>query len=230
MINTNRALGISLTVLAVTTVALALVSMPGCASDKPTAPMTPPPPPPQPVSLSQIKSELLAAKSQLRLTSEALNRLQESSTADADANFNAFTEEFTKLQAKSEAVSARSEDLKEKASAYYETWNRQVDVENPDLRRQAVQQKADAERLYNTITSEMELARIAFKPYMSNLKDIGNYLRGNISPATLTTVRDLVDKSNKQAQEVEGHITEIVNAVDKIQRATGEGVAADGTR
>ena len=231
MINTNRALGIRLTALVIVAGTLAIGSLAGCASDKPAEPAkpaTPATPPPQPVTLSKIKSELLDAKAQLQLTNESLNKLQKSSAADAQANYNAFTEQYVKLQAKADAVSARSKDLKEKASAYQAMWSKQADVQNPELRRQAVQQKADAERTHNTIISEMELTRLSFQPYMANLKDVGNYLRGNVSPANLSSISDLVTKANGQAKEVDGHIATIVSQMDKILSGTGEGAAAAG--
>ena len=194
----------------------------GCASDKPAAQAPAAKPAPQPVSLAQIKSELLESKAQIQATTEALNTLEKSSAADASLNYNKFTEEYLKLQAKSDAVKSRAEDLKSKTSAYYDLWTRQVEVENPDLRRQAVQQKGDAERIYNSIRSEMELARIAFNPYMANLKDVGNYLRGNLSPASLKSVTDLVAKASGQSKEVNTHIDSIITAIDKMAAATGE--------
>jgi len=230
MINTNRALRITLTTLVIAAGTLALASLSGCASDKPAPePVAPPAPPPKPTSLSQIKSELLEAKSQLQLTNDSLNKLQKSSTADAETNYNRFTEEYLKLQAKADAVSKRSKDLKDRASAYYAMWNKQVEVENPELRRQAVQQKADAERIFNTINSEMELGRLSFQPYMANLKDAGNYLKGNLSPANLQSASGLVEKANTQAKEVDGHIAAIISSIDKITSATGEAGAAAGT-
>ena len=230
MINTNRALWITLTTLVIAAGTLALATLQGCASDKPVPPPTAPPaPPPKPATLSQIKSELLETKSQLHVTNDSLNKLQQSSTANADADYNRFTEEYLKLQAKADAVSKRSKDLKDRASAYQAMWNRQAEVQNPELRKQAVQQKADAERIHNTIISEMQLARLSFEPYMANLKDTGNYLRGNLSPANLASAGDLVQKANGQAKEVDGHIAAIVSSIDKITSATGEAAAAAGT-
>ena len=223
MINANRALRVSFAAWAF--LALALILMSGCASEKPAPKAEPTAPPPQPVSLTQIKSELLEAKSQIQMTTESLNKLHKSSGSDAQANYNAFGEQYLKLQAKSDAVRARAKDLKEKSQAFYAMWNRQVEVENPELRRQAVQQKADAERIYSTITNEMELARLAFDPYMSNLKDVGNYLRGNVTPANLNSIGDLVTRANGQAKEVDSHLAAIVESVDKITAATGEGAA-----
>jgi hypothetical protein len=195
----------------------------GCASDKPTAQAPPQKPAPQPVGLAQIKTELLESKAQIQTTTDALATLQKSPAADASANYNKFTEEYLKLQAKSDALKSRAQDLKAKTSSYYALWNKQVEVENPDLRRQAVQQKADAERVYNTVSSEMELARIAFNPYMGNLKDVGNYLRGNLSPASLQSVSDLAGKATAQAKQVNTHIDAIVAAIDNMAKATGEG-------
>jgi hypothetical protein len=202
----------------------------GCASDKPkekSAP--PPPPPPQPVSLTQIKKEILESKGQLQSTIDSLNTLHKSSQPDAQANYNKFSEEYVKLQTKSEALRTRADDLKKKTADYYAVWNKQIEVENPELRRQAVQQKADAERVFSTVSSEMELTRISFNPLMSNLKDVGNYLNGQLSPAALQSVSDLVAKSNAQAKEVNGHLDAIVGSIDKIIAATGEGAPPPAT-
>src|SRR5687768_2830876 len=114
MINTNRALGISLTATVFVAVALALATLSGCASKKPAPAAAPAAaPPPKPVSLSQIKAELVESKAQIAQTTDALNKLQKSSPADAQANYNLFTEEYVKLQAKSDALAKRSADLKE---------------------------------------------------------------------------------------------------------------------
>jgi len=225
MVNTNRALGISCTAMAVVVGLVALVSLSGCASDKP-APAKAAPPPPPPASLTKIKSELVDAKAQLQLTNDSLNKLQKSSQTDAQANYNAFTEQYLKLQAKADEVSKRAKDLKERASSYAAMWDKQAQVQNPELRKEAMQQKANARQIYDSITSEMQLARLSFDPYMANLKDVGNYLRGNLTPANLNSVSGLVTKANGQVKEVDGHISAIVTSIDKISTATGESAAS----
>ncbi len=195
----------------------------GCASDS-KAPQVADAPKPQPVSLAQIKSELLQTKTQVQLTTDSMNTLGKSSPADADPNFNKYSEEYLKLQAKADFLKTRADDLKAKAAAYYEVWNKQAEVANPELQRQAVQQKADAEKVYNSIRNQMQLARTAFNPYMSNLKDVGNYLRGHLTPASLQSINGLVAKANDQAKEVNVHIDAIVGLIDQMASATGEGV------
>jgi hypothetical protein len=227
IIKTNRALGIAIAAVMFAAVALGLTSVSGCASsDKPAPAAVPAAPPPQPVSLSQIKMELVEAKAQLQQTNDALNKLQKSSPGDAQANYNYFSEEYVKLQAKSDALAKRSEDLKKKAADYYAEWDKQVAVQNPELRRQAVQQKAQAEQAYSSIKSEMELARLAFNPYMSDLKDVGAYLKGNLNQGTLNSAAGLVEKANAGAKEVDGHLAAIIASVDKILAGQGQATPA----
>lgn len=207
---------------AVAMVGCGITVLVGCASEK-RVPESAEAPKPQPVSLAQIKSELLQTKTQLGVTTNSLNTLAKSSTADADANYNKFSEEYLKLQAKADFLKGRAQDLKAKSAAYYDLWNKQAEVENPELQRQALQQKADAEKVYSSIRNEMQLARNAFNPYMSNLKDVGNYLRGHLTPASLQSISGLVAKANDQAKEVNVHIDAIVGSIDKMSSATGEG-------
>jgi hypothetical protein len=234
MSNTSRDCKNSIAAWTIGFLGLALVMLPGCASDKPkekaeakpAAAVVAPTPAPQPVSLGKIKSELMESKAQLAATNDSLNKLQKSSPADAQANYNTFSQEYLKMQSKADALSARSKDLKDKAAAYHAMWNKQMEIDNPELRQSAVQQKAQAEQTFNNIKSEMDLARLSFDPYMSNLKDAGNYLRGNLSPANLSSAGSLVEKANGQFKDVNTHLDAIITAVDKISAATGEGAAA----
>jgi membrane-bound lytic murein transglycosylase len=229
MIHVKQALGISLATLMLPTAALAVAMLAGCASDKPKpVEAKAAAPAPKPVSLTLVKSELATSKAQIQTTTEALNKLQKSSPADAQANYNAFTEQYLKLKAQSEQVATRAEDLKTRASAYFTTWDKQASVDNPELRKGAVQQKAEARRTYDSIVNEMELTRIAFKPYMANLADVGSYLRGNVSPATLNSISELVAKTNAQGKEVDTHLAAILSGVDKITTGTGEAAPASG--
>jgi hypothetical protein len=208
---TNRIfhLGIAAAALVVPAFAAGIVG--GCASEKP-APKPAPveAPKPQPASLTTIKSEILNTKSQVETTTDALTKLAASSPDQAQANYNKFTEEYLKLKAKSEAVSARSADLKARTEAYYAMWNKQSDVENPELRRQAIQQKADAEKIFSTINTELDLTRSSFQPYMSNLKDVGSYLQNNVTPANLKSIADLVTKTTAPANDGGVHPDAIV--------------------
>src|SRR5690348_1275685 len=106
-----------------------IVLVGGCSSPSKAAPKAEAPPPPKPASLAQIRGELLQAKSQIDATTNSLNALQKSSTADAQANYDKFTSEYTKLQTQAEAVKERAEDLKKKTTAYWSIWNKQVEVE-----------------------------------------------------------------------------------------------------
>jgi hypothetical protein len=63
---------------------------------------------------------------------------------------------------------------------------------------------------------------------MSNLADVGSYLKGNLSPATLNSISDLVARTTAPSKEVDTHIAAIVSGVDKIGSATGEAAPASG--
>jgi hypothetical protein len=175
------------------------------------------------VSLAQIRTELLDTKAQMQATTESLNKLHKSSPADAQANYDAYTGEYLKLKSKAAGVSTRAEEIKARASAYYAMWNKQAEVQNPELKRQALEQRASAERTYNEVVNELELTRMAFKPYMANLTDAGNYLRGQLTPASLGSITGLVTKTNDQSKEVGVHVDAIVKSIDSITAATGEG-------
>ena len=202
----------------------------GCASDKKSEPapvaVAPPPqpaPPPPPATLTQIKQELVAAKAQLDTTTAAMNTLAKSGTPDVQSNYDKFCTEYAKLQSQADTCRSRSDDLKARTKAYFDQWNKQAEVQNPDLRRRATEQRADAEKTFSTIKSEIELSRLFLDPYMSQLKDISTYLKDNKTPAALETVNDIASKATANAGEVNKHLDAVLGGINQIMSASGEG-------
>ena len=193
----------------------------GCGSSKPPPPAAPPPPPP-PATLSQIKGELVQARAQMDTTTAAMNALVKSNQTDVQANYDKFNVELAKLQSAAETCKSRSDDLKMRTQAYYDTWNKQAEVQNPDLRRRASEQRAEAERTFSTIKSEIELTKLSYDPYVSALKDISSYLGTNKTPAALATAADLATKATANAADVNKHVDAVLNGIGKIMTASGE--------
>jgi len=207
------------------TALMALIGIPlqGCSESKPP-PMAPPPPPP--ASLSQIKDEMVKVRAQMDTTTDAMNALAKSSNADVQANYDKFNVEYTKLQGQAEQLRTRADDLKMHTQAYYDTWNKQAEVSNPDLRRRATEQRAEAERTFSTIKSEVELTRLSYDPYVSQLKDISSYLKENKTPAALATVSDLASKASTNGAEVNKHLDAVLAGINKVMTASGGTPAA----
>jgi hypothetical protein len=211
---------------------LTCIALGGCAADKPAKPQAKaaaPPPPPPPASLSQIKDDLVKARAQLDTTTDTITALSKSGTADVQANYDKFAVEFTKLQSQADACRARANDLKMRTQAYFDTWNKQAEVQNPDLRRRATEQRAEAERTFSTIKSEIELAKLSYEPYVSQLKDIQSYLKENKTPAAVATVSDLTSKATTNSAEVAKHLDAVITGINKIMAASGEANPAAAT-
>src|SRR3954462_4181888 len=113
---------------ALTPMAFALATaclLAGCSSDKKPAPAPTPAPVAQapakpPVTLKQVKTDLINAKAQLATTTGALTTLKQSSAADAQNNYNTYAAEYIKLQQCSDLTREHANDLRERSKAYYD--------------------------------------------------------------------------------------------------------------
>jgi hypothetical protein len=201
------------------------IVMTACSSaPPPPAPVAAaPPPPPPPATLTQIKADLLKVKAQVNVTTDSVNAVASSSTADdAKANFNRFSGEYAKLGALVESNRSRVQDLKQRSQQYFEAWSKESEGLNPALKRQVMEQRAEVEGTCNTIKSEMELGKLSFDPYMANLKDFESYLRTDLSPARIATTSDLLAKVNEDSKSVNKHVDAVVVQIDKLTAASGE--------
>src|SRR5262249_49787675 len=141
-----------------------------------------------------------------------------------------FQTEYAKLQSQADVCRSRAEGLRTRTQAYFDTWNKQQsEINNPDLRRRATEQRAAAERTYATIKSEMELTKLSFDPYMNQLKDVSNYLKGNLSPAAISSTNDLVAKANSDAKQVSEHLDAVVGGINDVMAANGEAATVKET-
>ena len=188
------------------------------------------PPPREPMTVNQIKSELIRGKTQIEATTAAMNNLVKAQPADVQAKYNAFEGEFIKLENQRANAKMLAEDLKTRSQQYYDLWSKQVEVENPELRRRAAEERTQAVNTFNRVKSEMELVKLSFDPYMSKLKDIGSYLRSNMTPAALGSVSTLADDANRDSKSVMSHIDSLIADLDRISQATGAGAAPAGTK
>ena len=66
----------------------------------------------------------------------------------------------------------------------------------------------------------MDLARLSFDDYMKNSKDVGSYLKDNVTPGRIKAAGDLIDKVEAQSAEVTKHIDAIMGGVDQMLAAT----------
>jgi hypothetical protein len=216
---------------AVTTLsALALAAaflLTGCASEeKKAAPAPAPTPAAQtqaptqpPVTLREIKTDLINAKAQLATTTNALTALKQSTSADAQNNYNTYAAEYVKLQQCANLTREHAKDLRTRSKAYYDAWSNEK-APNPEIQRKAIEQRAEANKTFSTITSEMDLARLSFDDYMKNSKDVGSYLKDSVAPARIQAVSDLITKVEGQSTEVTKHIDAIIGGVDQMVAAT----------
>ena len=192
----------------------------GCASKDPEPnPVAARPP----ATLGQIKTDLVNFKAQVNVTTEAVNAMANSTaTADAQANYTRFATEHAKLVSMADANRSRIEDLNTRTKAYFDTWAKETEGANPDLQRGMLEQRADAEQSFTNIKSNLQLGKLAFDPYMANLKDLEAHFAGGVAPARISAASDLIAKVNQDGQTVQDRVDAVVVEIDKMMEASGD--------
>jgi membrane-bound lytic murein transglycosylase len=195
----------------------------GCSSDekKPAPAPAAAEPMAPPVTLRQVKTDLLHSKAQLETTTNAMTALKQSSQENAQANYNTFATEYAKLQSSADNTRQHAKDLRQRSREYYEAWSNETSS-NPDIQRSAIQQRAEANKTFTTISSEMDLAKMSFDQYMKDAKDVGTYLKTGVSPARIATVSDTITKAEGESADTTKHLDAIVAGVDQMLAASGK--------
>jgi len=171
------------------TVAVAVLA--GCAShnyDKGTATAA---------GLKESADKISAADGQLNATLASLNNLVERPQADLRPQYKQFSDNVDDLGSLAKNVKDSVTAMRENGKEFFDQWSKELaGIQNEDIRnRSAARQKEVSDALMDVKRSYAE-TEIAFKPFMSDLRDIQKYLGTDLTPAGVASMKDVAAKAN----------------------------------
>ncbi len=188
------------------TLAAALAIVAGCASrgyDKATATGT---------ALQAAADKINQGNAQLDQTMASLNNLVERPQADLRPQFEKFSADLSNLQSLASDVNDKATDMQAKGQDYFTDWNQQLaSIKNEDIRSRSAKRVKEVQAKFQDINGNFQEAKTAFKPFMSDLKDIQTYLSNDLTPAGIDAIKKTVTKANKQVPALKKTISKLAS-------------------
>ncbi len=171
------------------TVAVAILA--GCAShnyDKGSATAA---------GLKESADKIQSADGQLNATLASLNNLVERPQADLRPQYKQFSDNVDDLASLAKNVDASVTAMRENGKEFFAKWSEELaGIKNEDIRNlSAARQKEVSDELMN-VKKSYAATEIAFKPFMSDLRDIQKYLGTDLTPAGVASMKDVAAKAN----------------------------------
>ena len=172
--------------------AVAVAFLAGCAShgyDKGSATAA---------GLKESATKIEAADGQLDATLGSLNDLVNNPQADLRPQYKKYSGNVDDLAALAKHVDDAVNAMRAQGKEFFAKWNEELAaIKNEDIRtRSAARQKEVSDELLNVKRSYAE-TEIAFKPFMSDLRDVQKYLGTDLTPAGVATMKEPAAKANQ---------------------------------
>lgn len=148
-------------------------------------------------SLQKAAAGIDKGSTQIDTALAALTDLVNNSGADIKPQFKKFDSSVSALQATAENVSAAAASMREKGNDYFKDWDQQLAlIKNEDIKSRSAERKAEVQSKFTAVKQGFLLTGDAFKPFMSELKDIRTALTTDLTAGGLASVKEVVGKAN----------------------------------
>lgn len=134
-------------------------------------------------------------------TLAALDDLVNNPQPDLRQQFKTFSASVDELAATDKDVGGKAEDMKAKGAAYFERWDQELaKIQNEDIRNRAESRKQDVAGRFHRIAAHYDEAKTAFRPFMSDLRDVQRFLATDLTTGGLSAAKSFAAKANADAK------------------------------
>jgi chromosome segregation ATPase len=149
--------------------------------------------------LQASADRIAAAQGQLDSTLDSLNDLVNSPT-NLPAQYAKFSGAVNTLQSSAQDANARVKAMRAKGNDYFKEWDAQsAQIKNEDIKSRSEARKQEMQEKFTKVKLSYTQVSDAYRPFMSNLKDIQTALGTDLTPGGVTAVKGAAQKANEDA-------------------------------
>ena len=168
------------------------------------------------------KSTVLIDQTQARL-----NDLVSNPNPDLRKQFDAFNSSVNDLGSTAREVSSEADEMKAQGAAYFTKWDEETaKIQNEDIRHRSQERKQEVAANFARISQQYDDTKTAFQPFMSDLRDVQNFLNTDLTAGGLVAIKDAAAKSASDAiplKESIGNLSEAFKSLI-LSMSTASGV------
>ena len=129
--------------------------------------------------------------------------------------FQVFTNHLAQMKVLAKAFASHAEEMKQKGSAYFSTWEaKTAALQDPEARQRAKMRYDERKKAYDAINSFMQDARANFILYVGYLDEIQATLERGTDPSSVATAKDLFRTANWRCLDVQ---RALINMEDQFE-------------
>ena len=194
------------TLAGLTTGAIALLLIAGCASSgnekgNQTA-----------ASIQAAANNIAALPTEIGKTLASLSDLVNQPAADLRPQYKAFVFNLAVVEDAGREVEDARIELGQKGKAYFAEWDAQLaQIKNEDIKARSQSRKNEVAQQLQAIKKSYAEAEVAYRPFLSGLKDVQKYLSVDLTPDGVAAIKGTLNKALTDVGPLNASLAKLAN-------------------
>jgi hypothetical protein len=170
--------------------------------------------------IAEYRAEVVNLKLAVDETLRSMNQIELSANTNPRKAFEKFSRNLAGLDSAAAKADKRGLDMKAQGQAYFDQWELQLaQVRNPEIKQLAEQRKTRLHDAFDGIKKTAEPLKAQFDPWLSDLKDLRNYLNNDLTVAGVDAAKNMFAEAKTDGADVERSIDALVVELNSIAAA-----------
>ena len=168
-------------------------------------------------SIAIFRDEIVNGKKDVDAAMAALDKIVTTAATDPRRAYAEFSKTVPRVDDAAKRAKKRAEEMKARGQAYFKDWEKEMaTVSNPEIRKLAVDRKAQLQASFDSIKSVAEPARDLFNAWFADLKDLDKYLNNDLTINGINSAKDLIAKTKTEGQAVQQSLDKVIAELNTI--------------
>lgn len=172
-------------------------------------------PPSVAVGLDGLLTEAVSLRGQIEKTVGALKEMMSKPQSNLSPQYQSYTHELGILEAKVEEARQQRTATDTVVKDQFMVWDQDLKrMQNQESRQRVAERQAATKAVYSDIQQKVVDLKKEWTPFLTDLQDIRQYLKGDLSKEGLHTIEPTAERVFDQQNDVMNRLNEVVEAMD----------------
>jgi hypothetical protein len=169
-------------------------------------------------TMQTMENDIKSVAVQLDATGASLDELMRPGQSDVKKAFNLYTDNVSKIEKMEKDFAKHADEMKARGKDYFEEWQKEGDkYKNPQIQELSDQRRIELGEIYGKIAENSIGVRDAFKAYVSDAKEIQNYLSNDLTSKGIEAIAATARKVVDNGENLRLAIKNVQTAIEKAR-------------
>lgn len=169
-------------------------------------------------TMQTMDSDIKLVVVQLDATGASLDELTNPIQSDVKKAFNLFSNNVVKIEDMEKSFAKHSNEMKARGKDYFEEWQKEDDqYKNSKIQDLSEQRRLELDETYSMIAQNSLGVEEAFKTYVSDVKEIQNYLSNDLTTKGIESIAPISKKVINDGDNLKNAIKNVQTAIERAR-------------